>query len=89
MNHKYQLALTPTSDIYIEFTVSTPGNWVAVYWCRGTDRREEFDVVDWFDGHDIPRSFEISRDSIYEAPVAREIWNALVHHHNMKRKEVA
>ena len=83
--HKYQLAMSPTTDIYIEFTVGTSGKWVSVRWCRGTERREEFDVVDWFDGHDIPRSFEISRDSIYNAAEAREIWNALVKHHGMTR----
>lgn len=83
--NKYQLAMSPTTDIFIEFTTGISGKWVSIYWCRGTERREEFDVVDWFDGHDIPRSFEISGDSIYEAPVAREIWNALVNHHKMTR----
>ena len=85
---KYQLAHHPNSDIFIEFT-TVRGKWFLVEWCRGTDRREEFDVIDWFDGHDIPRSFDIARDSIYTVEVAREIWNALVQHHGMKQKEAA
>lgn len=87
--HKYHLAMSSDSPIYIEFTTGISGKWVLIEWCRGTERREEFDVVDWFDGHDIPRSFEINRDSIYDVATAREIWNALVNHHSMKRKATA
>ena len=86
---KYQLVFDPNSDIFIEFAPSDSRKWVLIEWCRGTDRREEFDVIDWFDGHDIPRSFDINRDSIYTVEEAREIWNALVQYHDMKQKEAA
>jgi hypothetical protein len=102
IQNKYQLAFHPNSDIFIEFTTGvtlsdsgefTTGvlhdKWVLVQWCRDPDRREQFDVIGWFDGHDIPRSFDINRNSIYTVEVAREIWNAMVQYHGMKQKDAA
>lgn len=59
---------------------------VVVLWCRtsesGIEKREPIDIIDWYDEHNLCRTFEPNRNGRYSVDDARDIWDTLVQHHN-------
>ena len=58
---------------------------VVVLWCRtsesGIEKREPIDIIDWYDDHNLSRTFEPNRNGRYSVEDARDIWRVLTFHH--------